>query len=50
MLLDNNPFSFLQQPCNGIPVKPFAGDVDDRQARGSFSGASTVFDRLHLGG
>ena len=50
MLLDNNPFSFLQQPCNGIPVKPFAGDVDDRQAPGPFSGASTFFDRLHLGG
>ena len=50
MLLDNNPFSFLQQPCNGIPVKPFAGDADDRQAPGSLSGASIwlAIHRLRL--
>lgn len=30
VLLDNNPFSFVAQPCNGIPVVPFAGDPHDR--------------------
>lgn len=55
VLLDNNPFSFLQQPCNGIPVEPFAGDADDRQAPGSLSGVSVappcgwlITDRLVL--
>jgi RNA polymerase II subunit A small phosphatase-like protein len=25
VLVDNNPFSFLLQPHNGIPVVPFTG-------------------------
>ena len=27
--VDNNPFSFLANPCNGLPVAPFTGDPSD---------------------
>ena len=29
MQVDNNPFSFLANPANGLPVAPFAGDPHD---------------------
>lgn len=29
VLVDNNPFSFLLQPHNGVPVASFTGDPDD---------------------
>lgn len=29
VLVDNNPFSFLLQPLNGIPVAPYNGDAAD---------------------
>ena len=31
VLVDNNPFSFLLQPHNGVPVASFTGDPDDLQ-------------------
>lgn len=34
VIIDNNPFSFLVQPVNGIPCVPFTGDNSkDRQVR-----------------
>ena len=29
--VDNNPYSFLAQPENGVPIQSFQGDADDRQ-------------------
>jgi RNA polymerase II subunit A small phosphatase-like protein len=32
VLVDNNPFSFILQPVNGIPCVPFTGEQpEDRQ-------------------
>lgn len=30
VLVDNNPFSFLLQPLNGVPAEPYAGCPRDR--------------------
>ena len=35
VLVDNNPFSFLLQPDNGVPCVSFAGDPEDRQLEGT---------------
>lgn len=34
VLVDNNPFSFLLQPANGIPCMPFKGQPNDCQLLG----------------
>ncbi len=31
MLVDNSPFSFLLQPSNGLPVRPFVGHPSDTE-------------------
>lgn len=30
VLVDNDPFSGLLQPCNVVPARPFYGDPHDR--------------------
>ena len=36
VIIDNNPFSFLLQPENGVPCVPFFGhQADDTQVRGA---------------
>ena len=35
VLVDNNPFSFLLQPHNGVPVESFTGDPDDAHLHGN---------------
>ena len=50
VLVDNNPFSFLLQPLNGIPCIPFsAGQPHDEQVR-SFLQLTFPFcmSNLHL--
>lgn len=29
VLLDDSPFSFLMQPSNGLPIRPFSGEASD---------------------
>lgn len=31
VLIDNSPYSFLLQPCNGIPCLPYRGNPQDNQ-------------------
>jgi Dullard-like phosphatase family protein len=41
VLVDNNPYSFLLQPANGVPCLPFHGDTQDSQLM-QVSGAEHV--------
>ena len=31
LLVDDNPFSYLENLCNAIPIKPFEGSTDDEE-------------------
>ena len=53
VIVDNNPFSFILQPLNGIPCVPFsAGQHSDDQVTGdehrSFSGSQLQLSKIIL--
>jgi hypothetical protein len=53
VIVDNNPFSFILQPLNGIPCVPFsAGQHSDDQVTGdehrSFSGSELQLSKIIL--
>lgn len=47
VLVDNNPYSFLMQPANGLPIAPYHGDADDGHLLGVVLPLLEALAQLH---
>ena len=45
--VDNNPFSFLANPTNGLPIAPFTGDPQDEHLLGSVGARPSDENAMH---
>lgn len=48
VIVDDNPNSYMLQPCNAVPVRPFVDDLEDRELTNlvSFFKGSDHFDDM----